>query len=395
MIVNLKQTDKTLDCVPVQPSTSETKANAKSLQPAKPMKTTMSLLRTCAAALAICTAAFSTTAFSQTTATTDPVGFVTINVTGNGGSGSPAYTFTALGMYNPVAYQATDDTVNSVGGSTTLTDPNATWTDNQYNGTGGAITYFVEILTGPGAGTTYDIIATTAATKSLTLAQPLLTGITGGDSYRIRPHWTIGSVFGATNQNGLTGGNSTTADQVLLFRSGGYVTYYYQTSGLGGTGWRKYGAPTVDASGSLIYPDDGIVIARNQSAATTVTVMGAVKTGQSSIPVLTGYTLLGNVYAASMTLANSGLYTGNSATGVAGGNSTTADQILFWNATTLGYDTYYYQTSGLGGTGWRKYGAPTVDASATSIPVGTALFINRIGGAAFNWIAPQQPTSFN
>lgn len=335
-------------------------------------------------------------AFAQAQVTTGPVGFTTINVAGNGGSGQPAYTFATLGMYNAVSFQST---TTSTGGSSTLVDTSATWADNAYNGAGGAVSYFVEIISGTGSGTTYDITATTAASQSLTLSQPLIAGVASGDSYRIRPHWTIASVFGATNQNGLSGGNSSTADQILIFSNAtqGYSTYYYQTSGIGGVGWRRSGAPTLDASATVLYPDDGFIIARNQSANTSLTITGSVKTGQSYIPVPFGYNLLGNVYGTSMTLTSSNLYTGNSSTGVAGGNSSTADQILIWNPSTTGYDTYYYQTSGIGGTGWRKSGSPTVDASGSVIPAGSALFINRqaSSGLGFNWVAPQHPASFN
>lgn len=332
----------------------------------------------------------------QAQVSTDPVGFTTISVAGNGGSGQPAYTFATLGMYNAVAFQST---TTSVGGSSTLVDTSATWADNAYNGASGQITYYVEITSGTGAGTTYDITGTTAATQSLTLSQPLLAGITSGATYRIRPHWTLAGVFGATNQNGLTGGTSTTADQVLVWNSStqGYTTFYYKTSGLGGTGWRSFSSPSVDASGTVLYPDDGFIIVRNQASATSLTITGSVKTGQSVIPVPAGYTLLGNVYATSMTLASSGLYTGSSSTGVAGGTSTTADQILIWNPASTGYDTYYYKTSGLGGTGWRAFSSPSVDASNTPIPAGAAIFVNRIGGGGtgFNWVAPQHPASFN
>src|SRR5207248_845217 len=117
-----------------------------------------------------------------------------------------------------------------------------------------------------------------------------------------------------------------------------------------------------------------------------------VKTGQTSIPVATGYSLLGNVYAAAMTLSSANLYTGDSSTGLAGGNLVTADQVMFWNGT--GFNTFYYQTAGVGGTGWRQTGDSFTNASATPIPVGAALFVKRTGNP-FNWIAPQTPASFN
>jgi len=327
---------------------------------------------------------------AQTTSTTDPVGFVTIAIAGGGATGAPVYTFTSLGLVNPVAFQSA---TTSVGGDPALVDASATWTDGQYNTNGATPSHFVEITSGPGAGTTYDITGTVASTKTLNLDVPLKAGIVSGASYKIRPHWTLALVFGTTNQNGLASGTATSADQVQLYRNGAYSIYYYQTIGIGGQGWRLQGAPTVDASKTVIYPDDGMIIARQQSAAVNLVLSGAVKTGQTSIPVTSGYSLLGNVYAAGMTLANSNIYTGDPNTGLASGSTTTADQILFWNGTS-GYNIYYYQTVGIGGQGWRLQGAPTVDASATPIPVGAALFIKR-SGAAFNWVAPQTPASFN
>jgi hypothetical protein len=97
------------------------------------------------------------------------------------------------------------------------------------------------------------------------------------------------------------------------------------------------------------------------------------------------------MYPTNMTLADSGLFTGDPATGVAGGTTTSADQILVWNG--VSYDTYYYQTSGLGGTGWRKAGFPTADASADVIPVGSSLILKRKTVNGFNWIVPQHPTN--
>ena len=361
------------------------------------MKMNASLLRHLVAVAAFSALAL-TGAQAQTTATTDPVGFLTMAIAGGGTVAAPAYTFTTLGLFNAVALQST---TTSVGASTTLADANATWADNQYN-TNGVVTnangvapsHFVEIVSGPGAGTQYDIWGTVNATKTLNLGGPLLNSITSGASYKIRPHWTIVGIFGATvnTAGGLTGATTAgNADQIQLFRTGGFVTYYYSTGGLAGTGWRQFGVAG-DASTAVIYPDDGLVILRRQSAPVNLVISGAVKTGQTSIPVVQGYSLLGNVYAAGMTLGTSGLYTTDSSTGVAPGNgSTTGDQILIWNGT-AGYNTFYYGSGGLQGTGWKQFGV-SGDASGTAIAVGSALFIKR-AGASFNWVAPQTPASF-
>ena len=345
--------------------------------------------RAIAAALLLTTFAPALPLFGQTESTTDPVGIVELNVAGTTGTAAQAISFKAIGLTQPVLYQGSAE--SSTGNTTTLVDAEATWTDNLYNGAGGAVTHYVEIVSGPGTGTTYDIVATSATAKSLTLSEELKSDMTDGASFKVRKHWTIGSVFGPANEGGLGGGTATTADQVQLYRSGGYVSYYYQTSGFGGVGWRKFGNVIQSAANDVIYPDDGMVIRRQQASGVTLTIAGAVKVGQTSVPVVTGFNLLANVYASGMTLASSNLYTGNASTGLAGGTTTSADQILIWNGTN-GYDTYYYQTSGFGGTGWRKTGFPLVDASTAAIPSGNGFFIRR-GGTAFNWVIPQHPAN--
>lgn len=324
---------------------------------------------------------------AQTTATTDPVGFITLSVPGNGGSGS-SIAMAGLGLTRPIEYQGSAETV----GANTLTDNEATWTDNQFNGANGE--FFVEITSGPGAGVTTDITATNAQTKTITTANNLTGIAANGVTFKVRKHWTLSSVFGTdTNNLSIAGGSATTADQILLWSGTGYDTYYFQTVGIGGTGWRKSGAPTVDVATLKIFPEEGVTVKRKQPAAANVVLMGAVKLGQTSVAIENGISVIGNVYASGMTLASSGLHDPNDdpAKGVAGGSATSADQVLIWNGT--GYDTYYFQTAGIGGIGWRKSGAPTVDASTTAVPVGSAVTIKRKFATGFNWIMPQHPAT--
>ena len=60
--------------------------------------------------------------------------------------------------------------------------------------------------------------------------------------------------------------------------------------------------------------------------------------------------------------------------------------MLIYNGT--GYDTYYYQTSVHGGSGWRLSTDVHANAGGVSIPVGSALIIRRRGLAGFNWFPP-------
>jgi uncharacterized protein (TIGR02597 family) len=299
-----------------------------------------------------------------------------------------------LGLTQAVEYQGNAETT----GVKTLTDNEATWTEGQFNSG-----YYVEIVSNPGGnasvvGTTYDVEATYSATptganpaKTLVLVQNLANGVSPGAVFKVRKHWTIASVFGVNNSSGLAGGTADTADQILVLnqQTKAYDTYYYQTSAAG-TGWRSTASATNDASGTVLYSDEGIIINRKQQSPVSIVLTGAVKMGQTSVPVLTGTNVIGNVYAANMTLATSGLYTGDAATGLKGGGGSSADRVLVWNGT--GYDVFFYQTAEVGSPGWRSGGDRVNDAGNTPIPLGSSFIIKR-DGTPFDWKAPQHPTS--
>ena len=338
----------------------------------------------------ICTVAlfaFASLGLAQTVAT-DPVGFITLNVqgtTGLPGGATSALSFLGLAFTQPVSYQAT---LASASG-TTLTDSSATWSDNQFNGANG--NFYVELTAGTGAGVMSQITATSGANKTITTADDLkLFRHCGVLVIKIRPNWTLAGVFGTTDQSGLQGGTASTADQILVYSTstGLYTTYFYQTSGIGGVGWRKVGDTThADQSGAFFKATDGMLVKRFQSASLSFALAGAVKLGQTAIPVAAGLNILSNVYpSGTFTLGTSGLQ----ASGLGGGTASTADLVLIYDQVNAIYNSYYYQTSGIGGTGWRLVGDTThADKSGITIPFGDSILIQRKAATAFTWVAPQ------
>jgi uncharacterized protein (TIGR02597 family) len=339
------------------------------------------------------------------TVTTDPVGFMTLPVNAAGAAGAKAMSFRALGLARPVDFQgvASAVSVNPLNSPTpdSISATNPGWTANQFNGANGK--YYVELLGvagAPGVGTTYDIASTTISidpntsvvTGTITLAQRLADNVSGTPTFRIRKHWTIADAFGAANDKGLAGGTATTADIIQIYTGGTYLKYYYNTAA---AGWRQGTDTTTDVGGTVLYPDDGLVIFRqgaNTTQSTQVVLLGAVKTGQTSFPVVPGQNFLANPYAGPMTLGSSNLYTGDSTTGLAAGFASTADQVLIYTGTA--YDTYYYSAGGSPGAGWRKVNGGAVDAIATPIPSGSCFIVRRISPGSFNWVSPQHPASF-
>jgi hypothetical protein len=151
---------------------------------------------------------------------------------------------------------------------------------NQTGATFGAFPlHYVEILSGPKAGLILDIVSNTATTITVEGNTTTL-GLTGTETYCVRRHATLGTVF----QGGA--GLTTGADNVSIFDSlGGSITYAYN-----GLNWEDAltGDPGDDA---IIYPGQGFVITNGTAATETVTFGGNdvsyVKTGPTMVPVYT------------------------------------------------------------------------------------------------------------
>ncbi len=351
------------------------------------MKPSRSILSPLAATLL----ALSGTALAQT-ATTDPVGFITLNVTA-GSVAHPVLSLDGLGLTPPVDFQGTADSV----GTKTLTINSAPFVANRYNATAGVPivpVYSIEMTSGAGAGVILDIASNTATTITTVQTLP-----SGAGSFKVRPHWTINSIFGATNSAGLGGGLLASADQILIQNGNGYDFYYYQVDpdgSNGGTGWRSTNDSFTDAGPTVILPEEGLFIKCKQAAGAKIVLTGAVKTLQTSVPVMPGNNILGNICATPMTLADSGLYdAAKPANSVQGGLLASADQILLLNAGGTGYTFYYYQIDpdgSNGGTGWRSTDDSFTDVGLTAkIPVGSGVIIKRKAATAFSWIIPQHP----
>lgn len=336
-------------------------------------------------------------------ATTDPVGFITLNIAAAPPAGEQL-SYKALGLSRPVEYQGAAEVAANSGGNSVVTDNDATWANDQFNppaATADTATYYLEIARPaglatavPGEGTTFDILATDSATKTITLAGNLPTGVAGSSSvtFKIRKYWTIGDVFGAANEAGLGAGAQGEADDVMIYspQTGQFNNYYYRLGGIGGSGWRNSNTGAV-ATNQKIYPEDGVLVRRRQTGDLNVTLAGAVKTGTTSSAVFSGINVLGNVYATAMTLGSSGLYTGDANTGVLGGAQGEADDVLIYDQETHAYRTYYYRIGGIGGSGWRSSDDGSI-ATDVSIAAGSAIVVRRRGATGFNWVAPQHPT---
>jgi uncharacterized protein (TIGR02597 family) len=316
---------------------------------------------------------------------TDPVGFITLTIKGtNGTPSTAAISLQGLGMTQVVTNRG-----NINGTPTGNAFPvSATLDVNAFSAAGGQAKFFIEVINGAAAGMQDDIVSNSATTV-FTGTNLVETVAANGDQYKIYPHWTIASVFGPNNEVGLKPGSSVTGDQILILNplTGGYDTYYRSNLGFPtGTGWRKAAAGSADMSNVTLYMDQGLLMRRLEGTNVVALLVGAVKLGQTVIPVAHGYNIVANVYP----ITNLTLGVSTLSNVVAAGSSVTADLILIHNPSTQGYDTYYFSNLGFPtGAGWRKAAAGSVDQSGVALPLGGSVYIQRKAAGGFNWVVPQ------
>lgn len=375
------------------------------------MKTNASFLHHLAASAALLLTAAIQSASAQTTATTDPVGFITLSIPGGGSFASPKVSLLSPTLTQPISWQGAitgiaTSTISILGVPTpvtTITVSGTPWTSGQFEGANGS--HYVEIVTvSPNTHVTGSLAVVNATTTSTIRVIGNLTSpnvfAAIGDSIKVRKDMTIASLFGATNSAGLLASDDpTTADEVLIYDGASQNSFFYYTGDAFGNpaGW--YDAAFTILNGTAgnvpIGPHQGIVIKRKAPAALPFTTNGAVKTGDTLFPVVPGVNVLGTVSAKGLTLDTSALFTGDPATGVKPSDDpTTADEVLIYSNSQA--TSYFYYNGGAGYlSGWYDSGFSTltpVGATVTILP-GSAFVLKRKFGAAFNWSLPS-PTSF-
>ena len=120
--------------------------------------------------------------------------------------------------------------------------------------------------------------------------------------------WTLGSLFGY-NDTQLMEGNSSTADLVYLLKSqvdqngtsSDYVPYYHN-----GSRWDRVGFYDINASETIIYPDESFIIARRSSPGLELKITGIANTQNSfvQIPASGKRALMNNPFAVDTMLSD-------------------------------------------------------------------------------------------
>ena len=347
----------------------------------RPLTNSLSVL----AALAIAVP----TASGQETATTDPVGFVTVGITAGTGTAKRNTLFSLPLLETESINGQVAGTITGVTANT-ISNSNAGWTAGELSNP--ATPYLIMITSGAAEGRMFLIssassaagslggianTSTTATVSSIDSTQVDLTSlglVAGTDTYRIYACDTIGSFFGTPESTGIQGGSSAAnADVITLVVNGSASNYFYNT-GVTPNRWSRVAFGNPASENVPLLPYYGIQYARMAATPLSFVVTGNVPTHPRMVSVKnSGTTLLAQYWPADSTIASLGL---NSLPGWrTGATAAAADTIVL---TSNGSATTYF----FDGVDWRRVAFGNPKSNDTLIGVGATVMINRKGAAS-------------
>ena len=324
---------------------------------------------------------------AQETATTDPVGFVTVGITAGTGSAKKNTLFSlplleTESIAGQVAGTITGITAN------TISNSNAGWTAGALSTPSSP--YLIQITSGAAEGRMF-LISSSAATgcaiagaantatqvtiSSLDTAQVDLTTLginVGTDTYKIFACDTLSSFFGTPATTGVQGGTSSAnADTIVAVINGSSSTYFYSTTN---NRWSRVALGSPDASNVPLLPYYGIQYARIAATPLSFVVTGAVPTEQRKVAIKnSGPTMLAQYWPADSTLGSLGLQ--NLVGWTSGASSSVADTVVLTSGGSA--NTFFYN-----GTNWKRVALGSPNADTTPIPPGTTISIVKRGSAS-------------
>lgn len=332
------------------------------------------------------------------TATTDPVGFVTVGITAGTGT-AKRNTLFSVPLLETEAIQGQVSGVITGVSSNTITNTNAGWVAGALSQP--STPYLIQITSGAAEGRMFLIsssantggaiagaanTSTTVTVSSLDSAQVNLTSlgiVNGTDTYKIYACDTLSSFFGTPASTGIQGGTSASnADTVVVVLNGSSSTYFYNT-GVTPARWSRVAFNSPSAENVALLPFYGVQYSRLAASPLTFVVTGGVPTEGRKVSVKnSGPTLLSQYWPADSTLQSLGL---NTLPGwLSGNNANSADTVVLTSGGSA--STFFFD-----GTNWRRVGFNNPVANNTAIGIGTTVQIFRRGTAAGYGTLSQNP----
>jgi len=347
----------------------------------RPLTTSFSIL----AALTIALPA----AQAQETATTDPVGFVTVKIAGSF-NGSKTTSFISIPLLDSAAITGQVSGVISGVTSNTISNSSAGWspgelsrpespfliqiTSGQANGRMFLISSSSEVAGSQGSTANTSTSATIVGPGGAAETDLTTLGIAvGTDTYRIYPCDTIKSFFGTPNETGVLGGaNGKSADNIVIFSNGTPATYFYSTEQ---NAWIDNTRNAKPGDNVALLPYYGLLYARQSENPLDLVVTGTVPVTPRSVAIAGkgNATLLAQYWPINSTLVDLGLQ--NMPGWQSSSNFREADRVVIKD--NIGaFRTYFYN-----GVNWTQNTRGATNSNQEPIPLGSSVQILRTPGS--------------
>ena len=141
----------------------------------------------------------------------------------------------------------------------------------------------------------------------------------------------------STDNNEILSGKPTSADNVIVWTTYGWKTYFYYNSK-----WQTYGTRS-SQDYTVVYPDEGLVLVRRDTDSYALTLSGTVPaiSSQAFHPAGDNKFLLSNPYPVAIGLTDLGLH--GSGNWTSSNTAASADQVLVWTGSS--WSTFYKNAS--------------------------------------------------
>ena len=354
------------------------------------MKTTLYSLLAAAAACGLA---------SAQTAYTTPVGYMTVPLPGTGG-GAPQLQLANQGLL-PNGPAAAGGGASVTFSGTTMTDTDGAWAAGNYVQANGQVSHLLEITSDGSLKGAMTWITGTGVQTITTVDNVSAAG--AGASYRIWQAYTIASLLGNPPTDAVLkpAADVATADNVQIYDpvTNLYTTFFYKTATkVAPAAWQSSDGTIPVPANYAIHPNDGLLFLRKQSGDGSLVVTGSVKDGQTQAlvqgnvaPGANTLNIIANqVPVQQVTLGNSGLFTGDPATGVkAAADVASADNILVYNPTTDLYTTFFYKTATkVAPAAWQSSDPAITNPTNYLLPSDQSVLLIRKSGDSFSWKIP-------
>ena len=321
-------------------------------------------------------------------ATTDPVGYLTINITAGTGTAKRTSLISAPLLDTASINGSATGSITSIT-STSLTCTTAGWTPGALSRA--ATPFLVQITSGNATGHMFLIspnVKNTSTTLTISAEDQANTKLTmlgiktgqSGDTFKIIPCDTLLSFLGTPQTTGVrAGANATVSDTVTTVVNGISTTYFYSSTL---NRWTRNAPGNADASNVTLRPYAGFQYARLASTPLSLIVTGNVPTIGRKVPVKnSGLTYLSQYFPVETTLAASGIK--NLANWKSGANATVSDTVTIFSS---GVSSTYFHN----GTNWVKNAPGFAISNSLLIPAGASIMINKRGTASQSMTLTQQ-----